>query len=49
MGVVIMELYSSWNWIVLIELLLSYNELHSIYGELQLYNSCNLSTGTHSV
>jgi hypothetical protein len=36
MGVIIMELHNSWKWVVLIELQLSYNELHHIYGELQL-------------
>jgi hypothetical protein len=49
MGVIIMELHNSWKWVVLIELQLSYNELHCIYGELQLYNSCNLFISTHGV
>jgi hypothetical protein len=28
---------------------LSCNELHYIYGELQLYNSCDLFISTHDV
>jgi hypothetical protein len=34
MNEVIMELHSSWKWIVLIELQLNCNELHRIYSEL---------------
>jgi hypothetical protein len=36
MGAIIMKLHNSWKWIILIELQLSYNELHHIYNELQL-------------
>jgi hypothetical protein len=46
MGAIIMELHSSWKWVILIELQLSCNELqlscnelHYIYGELKFYNS----------
>jgi hypothetical protein len=49
MGVIIMELHNSWKWIVLNELQLNYNELHYIYGEFQLCNSCNLFINTHDV
>jgi hypothetical protein len=31
MGVVIMDLHSSWKWVVFIELQLNCNELHDIY------------------
>ncbi len=48
-GVTIMELHSGWRWVVLTKLLLNCNELHRIYGELQLYNSCNLSVNIHNV
>jgi hypothetical protein len=49
MGVIIMELNNSWKWVVLIKLQLSCNELHRIYGELQLCNSCNFFLKTHGV
>jgi len=49
MGVVIMELHNSWKLVVLIELQLNRNELHHIYNELQLYNSCNLLINIHDV
>jgi hypothetical protein len=34
MGAIIMELHSSWKWVVLIGFQLSCNELHHIYDEL---------------
>jgi hypothetical protein len=49
MGAIIMELHNSWKWIVLIELQLNCYELHRIYGELELCNSCNLSVSIHNV
>jgi hypothetical protein len=36
MVVIVMELHSSWKWIVSTKLQLNCNELHHIYGELQL-------------
>jgi hypothetical protein len=49
MAAIITDLHISWKWIVLIELQLGYNESHPIYGELQLYNSCNLFVITHNI
>jgi hypothetical protein len=49
MGAIIMELHSSWKWVVLTKLQLSYNELHHIYNELQPCNACNLFVSTHGV
>jgi hypothetical protein len=49
MGVIMMELHSSWKWVVSIELQLKCNELHRIYKELQLCNSCNLFVNIHNV
>ncbi len=46
---VLMELNNTWKWVVLAKLQLSCNVLHYIYGELQLYNSCNLSFSIHGV
>jgi hypothetical protein len=46
-GVVIMELNSSWKWVVLIKLQLIYNELHSIYNELQFKNWVARSIAKH--
>jgi hypothetical protein len=37
MGVVIMELHSSWKWVALTKLQLRCNELHHIYNELQMF------------
>jgi phosphatidate phosphatase PAH1 len=39
------------SWIVVENELfwLSCNELHCIYGELQLYNSCNLYVRIHAI
>jgi hypothetical protein len=36
MCAVITKLHSSWKWVVLIKSQVSYNELHCIYGELQV-------------
>ncbi len=47
--VVITKLHNSWKWVVLVELQLNCNELHRIYDELQLYNSCNLFNSIHNV
>ncbi len=51
MGVVIMELHSSWKWVVLTKLQFNCNELHHIHGELQMSSatqklSCKASCKT---
>jgi hypothetical protein len=46
MGVIIKELHNSWKLVVLIKLQLSYNELHHIYGDLQLCKSCKICSLT---
>jgi hypothetical protein len=43
MGAVIMELHDKWKLVVLTNLQLTWIELHCIYDELQLCNSCNMS------
>jgi hypothetical protein len=45
MGAIIMELHSSWKWVVLAKLQLSCNELHYIHGELQFatHATCSLA------
>jgi hypothetical protein len=34
MSAIIMEMHSSWKWIVMVELQLNYNKLHHMYDEL---------------
>jgi hypothetical protein len=43
MVVIVRELHNSWKAIVVTKLQLSCNELHPIYGELQLITTCPIT------